>query len=1092
VLDPRPIASAGTTQAGFYYQNSGSPAGTFAFANPGATIALPLASVAIGDSIALPGSDVASVTYGAGSIAVVTSAGTTTFANVSYSGTQPTGFLAAADPISGLERITFATQQATAFQQTQTSNIISNGFTFGVYLWSTPANWTNGVPTNGAAVTTNVIGGGNPSGYDDIGSLTINSLNLISGFVAVGGAADLSHGASLEIGTVSFGSTTDSVYSDTNLGSPSATLVIDGFANTGTYGRIAATGANALTLVQSATDPGEIYQVDGGGELVLDPRPIASAGTTQAGFYYQNSGTAAGTFAFANPGTVITLPLASVAIGDSIALPGSDIASVTYGANSIAVVTSAGTTTFSNASFASNQIFTGFLASPDPQPGLERITFEGYSTTNFQQSQTTNIISNGFTFAVYPWSTPANWTNGVPANGGGVNFNIIGGGNPSGYDDIASLFLNTLNLTSGFVAVGGATNLSQGASLEIASVSFGSTTDSVYSDTNLGSPSATLVIDGFANTGTYGRIAATGANALTVVRSTTDPGEIYQVDGGGELVLDPTPIASAGTTQAGFYYQNSGSPAGTFAFANPGATIALPLASVAIGDSIALPGTNVSSVTFGSSTITVVTSAGTTTFSNVSYSGTQPTAFSASADPISGLERVTFATATSFLQTTTAMVNGTPQFLWSNATNWTSGAPVNGSTAAFSVSVASLGGYDDIGNLFLDSLHLNSGFLAVGGQLTIGGLLFSEAGGRGIEADTLINGGSAAVTIDAMSGAGATVAALGTAALTSVLTANDPGEIYQAANGGMVLLSASPRTTSAIDFNGGTFAFENPGSGIPAVLNNLAVGDAIELPGNSVSSVLFGTNSLTITTDMGATTFSDVSYGAPAPGGFNAAADPSTGLQEITFTLCFSAGTMIRTPEGDVPVEQLAVGDDVLTASGEVRPITWIGHRRIDCAHHPRPHGVWPVRVAAGTFGVDRPYRDLWLSPEHALFIDGVLVPVKHLIDGEWIVQAPVREVIYYHIELAQHDVLLAEGLPAESYLDTGDRACFDDGGVVQLIAGFRTDGSVMREWESRACAPLVVAGDRLEAVRAMLGASTIAPAWSTPCNQYQSRSAVA
>src|SRR5215469_218870 len=204
----------------------------------------------------------------------------------------------------------------TSFKQTTTSNIITNGFTFGVYLWSTAANWTNGVPGNGAAVTTNIVGGGNPSGYDGIASLSLDNLNLTSGFVAVGGAANLSHGASLEIGTISFGSTTASVYSDTNLSSPSATLVIDGFSNTGTYGRIAATGANALTEIRSTTDPGEIYQVDGGGELVLFPTPLANAGTTQAGFYYQNSGTASGTFAFRNPTPTIALPLASVAIGD--------------------------------------------------------------------------------------------------------------------------------------------------------------------------------------------------------------------------------------------------------------------------------------------------------------------------------------------------------------------------------------------------------------------------------------------------------------------------------------------------------------------------------------------------------------------------------------------------------------------------------------------------------------------------------------------------------------------------------------------------------------------------------------------------------
>jgi len=105
---------------------------------------------------------------------------------------------------------------STTFKQHTTTNIVSNGFTFGVYLWSTSGNWTAGVPGDGAAVTTNIVGGGNPSGYDDISSLFLDSLTLTSGFVAVGGASDLSHGATLEIGTAIFGSTTASVYSDTN------------------------------------------------------------------------------------------------------------------------------------------------------------------------------------------------------------------------------------------------------------------------------------------------------------------------------------------------------------------------------------------------------------------------------------------------------------------------------------------------------------------------------------------------------------------------------------------------------------------------------------------------------------------------------------------------------------------------------------------------------------------------------------------------------------------------------------------------------------------------------------------------------------
>jgi hypothetical protein len=757
------------------------------------------------------------------------------------------------------------------------------------------------------------------------------------------------------------------------------------------------------------------------------PTPLANAGTTQAGFYYQNSGTPAGTFAFVHPCSTIALPLASVAIGDSIALPGTQVSSVTYGPSSIVVVTNAGTTTFSNVSYVANEVFTGFTAATDAIAGLERITFNGYTTTSFQQVTTSTIVSNGFTFGVYDWSTSANWTNGVPGNGAGVSVNIAGGGNPSGYDDIANLSLDNLNLLSGFIAVGGANNLSHGASLEIGSLRFGSTTASVYSDTNLGSPSATLVVDGFSNTGTYGRIAATGANALTEIRSATDPGEIYQVDGGGELVLDPTPLANAGTTQAGFYYQNSGTPSGTFAFLNPGGTIALPLAGVATGDSIALPGTSVSSVTYGANSITVVTNLGTTTFSNVSYSGSTPTAFAATVDPISGLERITFGSTTSFVQTTTATVAGTTQYLWSDPTNWSNGIPGNGSKVGFNVgTLSNPGGYDDIGTLLIGTLALNRGVLAVGHTLTVADLSFSEAGARAIEADTAINGGSALVNINALFGANATVAAVGSNATTRVLAAIDPGEIYQAINGGMVVLSPAVRSTSQLDLSGGTLAFGNPGSSISAALNNIAVDDATELPGNSVSSVVFGTNTLTITTDTGTTAFTNANYQAGStPTGFTAAFDASTGLEEVTFTLCFCAGTHILTPHGEVPVEQLAAGDLVVTASGEHRAITWIGSHRVLAPRGARGAAT-PVIVRRGALADNVPHRDLHVTKGHCLYIDGALIPVEELINQRSILwDDRPQEVHIFHVELDQHDVLIADGAPAESYRDDGNRWLF-------------------------------------------------------------------
>jgi hypothetical protein len=127
-------------------------------------------------------------------------------------------------------------------------------------------------------------------------------------------------------------------------------------------------------------------------------------------------------------------------------------------------------------------------------------------------------------------------------------------------------------------------------------------------------------------------------------------------------------------------------------------------------------------------------------------------------------------------------------------------------------------------------------------------------------------------------------------------------------------------------------------------------------------------------------------------------------------------------------VETLRAGDRIATINpfGWVsREIVWVGSRRIDLAAHPRRDLVDPVRVAAGGFGPRSPSRDLVLSPDHAVFVRGVLVPVRMLVNGATIRQERRRRVTYWHVELAEHAVLLAEGLPVESYLDTGNRGQF-------------------------------------------------------------------
>jgi hypothetical protein len=150
---------------------------------------------------------------------------------------------------------------------------------------------------------------------------------------------------------------------------------------------------------------------------------------------------------------------------------------------------------------------------------------------------------------------------------------------------------------------------------------------------------------------------------------------------------------------------------------------------------------------------------------------------------------------------------------------------------------------------------------------------------------------------------------------------------------------------------------------------------------------------------------------------------------------CFAAGTRILTPHGEVAVETFSPGDMVTTSSGATRRLIWVGHRRIACGAHPHPDEVMPIRISAGAFALGMPKRDLFLSPDHAVFADGVLIPIRHLVNGTTIAREPRDDVTYWHLELARHDILLAEGLPTESYLDTGNRHAFDaEGREVRVL----------------------------------------------------------
>jgi len=386
------------------------------------------------------------------------------------------------------------------------------------------------------------------------------------------------------------------------------------------------------------------------------------------------------------------------------------------------------------------------------------------------------------------------------------------------------------------------------------------------------------------------------------------------------------------------------------------------------------------------------------------------------------------------------------------------------------------------GSLVLGSTGAGKPILGAGSTLQVTGGLTEAAlseivfDGGVIDPSSTVNDASNAVMASSTFDAGSQVTNDGTYAVTSgaTLTVDSPtingtDGIFNIGTGaaGLILNAASVgagQTISFADASGiltlGTDVATGDAvlSGFAATINGFQTGDRLAIEDETIGSYNVTGSVLNLFNpdggSIGALTFS-------SPAGAVAASDDLT-------TACLTPGTGIATTRGLVPVECIQPGDRVCTVLGsDTAEVIWVGHRKVDCARHPDPRKVWPVQVSAHAFGRGMPATDLMLSPDHAVYVDRVLIPIRLLVNGRNVRQVLTDRITYHHIELAEHDVLLANGMPAESYLDTGDRARFSNGGgVIALHPDFSA-----RTWEMRGCAELVQTGPVLAAVRKRLAA---------------------
>jgi hypothetical protein len=244
-------------------------------------------------------------------------------------------------------------------------------------------------------------------------------------------------------------------------------------------------------------------------------------------------------------------------------------------------------------------------------------------------------------------------------------------------------------------------------------------------------------------------------------------------------------------------------------------------------------------------------------------------------------------------------------------------------------------------------------------------------------------------------------------------------------------VQAAADTIVVNDPDGGTIetgqnlALTNPGNGSITEGSYTFIG-TVNVTDDDTENAPLGTISGIVVEDNSTGKFyllTDTPYVTNLNGG-NGLVSFTSGVSAI----CFMAGTLIRTLEGEVAVETLKPGSQVLTHDGRTATVDWLGIQTISLRFADKLR-VLPIRIKAGALGDNVPSRDLLVSPDHALLVEGALIHAGALVNGSSIVRETdvPRTFIYYHVEVEDHSLILAENTPAETFVDNIDRMHFDN-----------------------------------------------------------------